>query len=30
MDEREQKGLVIAATAKIRKNGNAWVVPSNR
>lgn len=28
MDERQQKALVIAATAKIQKKGDAWVVPS--
>jgi len=26
--EREQRGLVIAATAKLQKNGNRWFVPS--
>jgi transposase len=28
MDERQQRGLVIAATAKIQRRGDAWVVPS--
>lgn len=28
MDERQQKGLVIAATARIAKQGGMWVVPS--
>jgi len=28
MDIRQQHGLVIAATAKITKKGNAWIVPS--
>lgn len=28
MDEREQRGLVIAATARIQRKGDAWVVPS--
>ena len=28
MDERQQKGLVIAATARITKKGAIWVVPS--
>src|SRR5689334_8360337 len=25
---REQRGLAIAATSKIRKKGNVWIVPS--
>lgn len=28
MDERQQKGLVIAATSKIVRKGGEWVVPS--
>lgn len=28
MDERQQKALVIAATARIQKKGDQWVVPS--
>ncbi|MGH7133859.1 MAG: transposase [Phycisphaerales bacterium] len=28
MDERQQKGLVIAATSKIQRKGDTWVVPS--
>src|SRR6266550_3413026 len=28
MDEREQKGLQIAATAKLSKTGELWEVPS--
>ena len=28
MNEREQRGLVIAATAKIARKGNIWLVPS--
>ena len=28
MDKRQQKGLVIAATSKIQKRGDTWVVPS--
>lgn len=28
MDAREQKGLVLAATKKIKRNGNVWLVPS--
>src|SRR5206468_657139 len=28
MDEREQRGLEIAATTKIQKRDDAWVVPS--
>src|ERR1700681_1782918 len=28
MDIREQKGLEIAATSKLHKDGNLWVVPS--
>ncbi len=28
MDDREQRGLVIAATAALRKRGNDWMVPS--
>jgi transposase len=28
MDERQERGLVIAATAKIQRKGDAWVVPS--
>ncbi|MDX2166478.1 MAG: IS5 family transposase [Deltaproteobacteria bacterium] len=28
MDERQQRGLVIAATAKIQRKGDAWIVPS--
>lgn len=27
-NEREQRGLVIAATAKLTQKGNAWLVPS--
>jgi transposase len=27
---REQRGLVIAATSKIRKKGNVWIVPSQK
>ena len=27
-DNRQQKGLEIAATAKIAKKGGAWLVPS--
>jgi transposase len=28
MDERQQRGLVIAATSRIQRKGDAWVVPS--
>jgi transposase len=28
MDGREQRGLEIAATMKLRRNGSAWMVPS--
>ena len=28
MDARQQRGLAIAATARITKKGDAWVVPS--
>lgn len=28
MDAREQRGLIIAATAKIQKSGDKWIVPS--
>ncbi len=28
MDEREQRGLVIAATAKLRQKGETWHVPA--
>jgi hypothetical protein len=29
INEREQRGLVIAATAKLTKKGNVWLVPSS-
>jgi transposase len=29
MCEREQRGLLIAATARITRKGNAWIVPSS-
>ena len=28
MNEREQRGLQLAATAQITRNGNVWEVPS--
>lgn len=28
MDTREQKGIVLAATKKIKRNGDLWIVPS--
>lgn len=28
MNEREQRGMVIAATTKLRRDGSVWVVPS--
>jgi SWIM zinc finger len=28
LNERQQRGLVIAATSRIQKDGDAWVVPS--
>jgi hypothetical protein len=28
VDEREQRGLVIAATIKLRRKGSTWIVPS--
>lgn len=28
MNEREQRGLIIAATSKLQKKGIAWLVPS--
>jgi hypothetical protein len=28
MNEREQRGLQIAATCKMTKKGNLWLVPS--
>ena len=28
MEARQEKGLAIAQTSRIRKEGNAWIVPS--
>jgi len=28
MNDREQRGLLIAATAKITRKGGVWIVPS--